>query len=245
MAEPSQRSVAHGLRDRLSEDVPLVAVSFRDRDLPHQALDAAGAGLDVAELRIDLFDRQEPEHVAEQAGLLSALPTIATVRVRSDGGAWTAGDAERRTLFEAVLPHVDALDLELSSPLLADLAPVARAAGKLVIASAHDFDGTPPAAALDGLARDARDAGADLVKIATAVTSAGDLRRLARFTLDHAEQGVIVIGMGARGMCSRVFFPALGSRITYTFVGEPFAPGQLNLEATCRELRLFYPQLSA
>jgi 3-dehydroquinate dehydratase-1 len=71
------------------------------------------------------------------------------------------------------------------------------------------------------------------------------VQTLASLTLSNRSIGVITIGMGAHGALSRVLFPALGSLMTYTFIGVPTAPGQLELEDTCRLLRTFYPNYAA
>jgi 3-dehydroquinate dehydratase I len=82
----------------------------------------------------------------------------------------------------------------------------------------------------------------DIVKVAARCNVPEDLQRLAAFTLAHREEGIIVVGMGPYGLSSRVFFPALGSLITYTFHGVPTAPGQLNCHDTLTYLNDFYPQ---
>ena len=67
------------------------------------------------------------------------------------------------------------------------------------------------------------------------------LQNLAEFTLAHRHRPLVTIGMGAAGAASRIFFPALGSLLTYTFLGAPTAPGQLTCEETLHYLTAFYP----
>lgn len=85
--------------------------------------------------------------------------------------------------------------------------------------------------------------GADFVKLSVMATSTDDLRALARFTLENADQGLIVIAMGAHGSPYRVFFPALGSRLTYAFMSHPVS-AQLPFDLTFEELRRFYPEFN-
>src|SRR5690606_33450116 len=117
----------------------------------------------------------------------------------------------------------------------------ARKAGVTSIASYHHFSVCPSVQRLQELADRSMDLGADVVKIAATCASPEELRRLARFTLDQADRGVIVIGMGAWAAASRIFFPALGSLLTYTFLGMPTAPGQLNCDDTIHYLSALYP----
>src|SRR5262249_29954853 len=160
----------------------------------------------------------------------AACPTIATIRSAAEGGAWDAPDRARLELFQHVMPYVDAVDVELSSEaIVADVVDAARPAGAVVIVSHPDFVGTPPDAELDAIVGCARDAGADYVKVAAMATSSDDVRRLAAFTVRHAASGLIVIAMGDLGSVSRVFFPALGSRLTYAHRGEHPVAGQLDL----------------
>ncbi|NLA36680.1 MAG: type I 3-dehydroquinate dehydratase, partial [Actinobacteria bacterium] len=79
-------------------------------------------------------------------------------------------------------------------------------------------------------------------KIAAMTTSDAEVRALAAFTIAHADEGVIVIAMGEHGTRSRVFFPALGSLLTFaTAPGAPVVSGQLSFDDTVAELARFYP----
>ncbi len=202
------------------------------------------SGVDILELRVDTFSRCYTEYVVAEAVRYAGLPLLGTIRSAAEGGGWNDTEAERLALFQAVMPHVGAVDIELSSTeILGDVVDGARAAGLTVIGSHHNFNETPADADLDSVAEAGRTAGVDIVKVAARCNSPADLRRLAAFTLRHGEQALVVIGMGPAGMLSRIFFPALGSLLTYTFLGAPSAPGQLNSEDTIKYLELFYGHL--
>jgi 3-dehydroquinate dehydratase-1 len=232
------------LRERLAEGVPLVAVSLGDDDAQRDAARVRDLGVDVAELRVDWYSSFEPGYVRGQVAMFRGLPTLATVRSKTDGGYWPGTEPERLRLYEALLPEVDAIDVELSAAeILPGVVDAAKAQDKLVVVSHHDFAGTPSADRLAGIAEGARAAGADLVKVSTMAHDAGDLRVLTAFTLQYQSMGLIVIAMGAQGAASRVFFPLLGSRITYSALGdgELHAPGQLPFSETARLLGTFSP----
>jgi 3-dehydroquinate dehydratase-1 len=234
------------LRERLSGGAPLVAVSFGDEDAAGQADRARAAGVDLAELRIDWHRSAEPADVLAAIAPFGAagLPTLATIRSRAEGGHWAGDDAARLRLFEAVLPVVDAVDVELSSTAIRPgVVAAARAADRPVIMSYHDFEKTPDGSFLEATVEAALGAGADVVKISTMAHGAGDLRVLAALLLRYPR--MIVIGMGAEGAGSRVFFPLLGSRVTYSAMGGRPAPGQLPFEETRRLLTLFSPEYGA
>ena len=59
---------------------------------------------------------------------------------------------------------------------------------------------------------------------------------------EHRRQQRIVIAMGAHGVASRVFFPLLGSLITYGYLHQAVAPGQLSLADLTAELRRYSPE---
>lgn len=233
----------NSVRTLLRGDVPLVAVSFSDHDSEHAAAEAQELGVDVAELRVDQFSRADPEHVVAQVRAFGALPVLVTVRAEHEGGGWRGTEAERLELFRAVAPLADAVDVELSSrDILADVIALGREHDAVVIVSYHNFDHTPDLADLKAVVAAAKEAGADIVKVSTMANSAHDVKRLASLLVETGDQAdLIVIAMGATGTLSRVFFPVLGSRLTYSFLGENRTSGQLGFTDTLDLLRRFYP----
>lgn len=214
-------------------DVPKVAVSLRD-GVPSRALTAMRrAGVDLVELRVDLFRSRDARRALAEVSRCRRFPVLATVRSAREGGRWTGSDAARIALFEALLTRVDAVDVELSSRrVLAAVAPAAKKAKKTLVVSFHDFKRTPTPAALRRIVRRARSAGADVVKIAARAVKSADVLSLGAFTAAHAEAGLITISMGREGAVSRVLFPALGSLVTFASYGKPTAPGQFDYAST-------------
>ena len=220
---------------------PHVAVAIRDgvdRATIEQALTA---GADLIELRIDQFSDTAPDHVRRELQQLTGLPRLGTIRSAQEGGSWTGSEAERLALFEAILPNVEAVDIEFSSKEIShEVVRQAKGLGKTVIGSFHDFEKTPRPNAFPGLMRQAEELDVDIVKIAAHCANQADLRLLAQVLLDHTDKNLIVLGMGPIGAPSRVLFPALGSLLTYTFLGAPTAPGQFSLEQTLQILGMVY-----
>src|SRR5256714_609940 len=89
-----------------------------------------------------------------------------------------------------------------------------------VVLSHHDFEGMPD---LDALARQMRALGCAHTKIAVTPRSFADNARV----LATIAPGMTLIGMGARGLYSRILAPFFGSELT--FAGSA-APGQFGLE---------------
>ncbi len=224
------------------DGTPRVVIAVRDGAPQEEVRNALEGGASIVELRIDQFSALDEESVLEEIEKYKGVPTLATIRSAKEGGDWTRPEAERLALFRAVVPHVDAVDIELSSKeILAEVLETAHAAGKPAIGSYHDFSKTPAITRLAAAVNDGVILELDIVKIAAYCKSWDDLKLLARFTLEHADKNLITVGMGPHGAASRIFFPVLGSLLTYTFAGEPTAPGQLNCDDTLKYLLDFFP----
>jgi 3-dehydroquinate dehydratase-1 len=222
--------------------LPRVAVALSDREVRDDAKRVAPL-VDVFELRIDRFSRLEPDYVAQVTSVARDLgvPLLATVRSATEGGAAALSDAERLALLRVVTPWVDAVDIELRSAICGDVVALARQHGKTTIVSLHDFDATPTRAVLDAAIATAHEVGGDIAKIATAVASPADLAILVDVLRAPSQGSLIVIGMGTDGLASRVFFPLLGSLLTWGFLNTEGAPGQLQLTQLVDELCHYAP----
>jgi 3-dehydroquinate dehydratase-1 len=231
-------SVELGSRPRIV--VPLVDAGARTDAAQAKAL------VDIFELRIDLFESHDAAAVARLCEGVRAegVALIATVRSREEGGGAALGDDARLRLFEAVLPHVDALDIEHRAAIRDRVIALAHGAAKNVIVSHHDFHRTPSDRDLAAMADEARAAGADLVKLATTAQSFADVERLFGVLLSQRSKGLVAISLGPYGSASRVFFPLFGSLLTYAYLHDAVAPGQLSLQDLRAELQRYDPDFA-
>ena len=148
-------------------------------------------------------------------------PLLFTCRPRSEGGRHDDRDAagRRGLLKEAARRGFDYVDVEYKSGFL-DV--IAEKAGKGLVLSYHDLEGTPRD--LDGLYAAMAEQGADIVKIAVTARSIVDLGRLFDFAERRAAAGgppLVPIAMGPLGIASRI----LGGRYGAPFVFASAAPG--------------------
>ncbi len=178
--------------------------------------------LDAVEVRVDSLPK--PPGCEDIARL--PLPAIVTVRDRAEGGALDLSGQERSGLYLELLPVSAAIDLEIKNlkPLAAVVAK-AHDLKKPVIASFHDFTGTPTVKFLKKLASQARAAGADCVKIAATPRSPAELGILLS-ALEEIGPPVAIMGMGPLGKISRLALARCGSCLNYSWVGRPQVPGQ-------------------
>lgn len=190
------------------------------------AIKAKQYGADLLEIRIDLLD-------VDAHGLLMdlkkpGLPLIITNRMKQEGGEWAGSEEERIQTLISLLPLADAVDIELCAQKRDIVIKKAKSLGKTVIISMHDFQSTPPFDIMMGVIRESFEAGADIAKLAVMPHSLEDVLRLLEVTL-RSEGAVCTIAMGDIGRHSRVVAPIYGSIMTYGYVDNPTAPGQLSV----------------
>ena len=205
---------------------------------------ALALGADMLELRVDTFKDRSTESLVKAFQRLKkikgvkGIPILLTVRSKDEGARFEIKDGARLEIFRALIPFVDAVDIELgSTAILPHVVGQAKKNRKTIIVSSHDFNGTPTDKRLEAIISAGLAAGADVVKIAAYVRDASDVRRLAGLLVKHDK--LIVIPMGEYGTPFRVFFPVLGSLSTYGSATGKTAPGQLCLKDVISAFRAF------
>lgn len=185
-------------------------------------LAALPAAPDWIEIRLDAVVPPD-----EAWRILRQRPLLLTVRSAKEGGKRRLHPAERQRLFLEHLACASYLDVEIAS--LRELRPVhlaANRAGVGLVASFHDFDGTPPLRRLKSLAGQAIAAGAVVLKVATTTDDALALGRLLEFLGTEKRLPIAAMGMGRLGRVSRLTLAAAGSILNYVSLGPPAATGQ-------------------
>ncbi len=215
----------------------VVAIIDEYLDMHHiKALATQGA--DILEIRMDLLGNDIPSlcFFIDKIKKTSDFPCIATLRETAEN------KNIRIDIFKAVMPFVDAVDIEIDAPINKEV--IALAHGKTIIVSEHDFEKTPDLSHLEKIAAKANSLGASIIKIATMAHNYQDLIRLMDFTAGK-RKNLVTIAMGEHGAISRVAAPVFGSLFTYGFVKKSVAPGQLSVQKLIEELRLYYPGFEA
>lgn len=208
---------------------PLIVVPVTDRVL---SSDATPTDADIIEVRVDMFSDVTTDGVVRAVVAIRdkfGKPAIVTVRRSEEGGALLLSDDERLAIFQSLVDHCDAIDIEINSAIFGSVVALAQRHRKAVLASFHDFSGTPQMTELIGIVEKGRSFLADIVKIAVMPKNRHDLQTLTSLTLKYYDQGIITIGMGLLGMSSRIYLPMIGSLMAYASLDEETAPGQLSL----------------
>jgi 3-dehydroquinate dehydratase type I len=125
----------------------------------------------------------------------------------------------------AVAAGIDLIDVEWNESL------GAIRYRERVVLSHHDYDAMP---AVETLLDAMRARGCAHTKLAVSPETLDDNLRL----LSHSGAGVTVIGMGERGLFSRILAPFRGSELAFVAGGAVAAPAQLTLE---RALEIYGP----
>lgn len=220
---------------------PLIAGVIAEEAKKATIRKAVKGGADILEFRADTFKSLEIPHLSgeiKKVRDLGKLPVLLTVRSKKEGGARSIPERERERIFEALIPFADMIDIELSSSgSLKNVLNFARRQGKKVILSYHNFKSTPSPEKLRAIVKKGRAAGADLVKIAACAKGPEDIKKLTGLLMEFKD--LIVIGMGPYGAFSRVFFPFVGSAVTYGSISAKTAPGQLTLDEIKKEFDFY------
>jgi len=213
------------IQQRKNAEVPLPGSIVGTIHTPagFAAAGRAATVIDFVEIRADCLP---PSTSARGASRLS-LPYILTARHPEEGGHGELSDADRQDRIAPLLGAAAFLDLELRAVRsMQSTIRAARESGVGLIVSFHDFVSTPAASTLRGVVERAAGAGADVVKIATTLSSASDLARLLALLDMTPRPPLAVMGMGDLGKISRLVLAKAGSVLNYGWLAAPQVPGQ-------------------
>jgi 3-dehydroquinate dehydratase/shikimate dehydrogenase len=177
----------------------------RHASLAEEWDEAAKAGVDLVELRIDCL-RRDPD----LKRILKDRPTpvVFTIRRGIDGGLWRGNEEKRQQLLrEAVALGVDYIDLEM------DIAPKIRRFGKTKrIVSYHNMKTTP--VDVQDIAEKCEEMDPDIVKIATTASTLAEASRILHLGVT-GKFPTIPIAMGEIGVFTRILGAKFGAPFTY------------------------------
>jgi len=177
----------------------------RHSSLAEEWKEAADAGVDLVELRIDCL-RRDPD--LKRILKTRPTPAVFTIRRGVDGGLWRGNEDKRQQILrEAVVLGVDYVDLEV------DIASKIRRFGKTKrIISYHNLKTTP--VDLADIAEKCETLDPDVVKVATAASTLAEASRVLHVGVT-AKAPTIPIAMGELGVFTRILGPKYGAPFTY------------------------------
>jgi 3-dehydroquinate dehydratase-1 len=238
-------------RVRIGESPKLVATVSSPQKLSRIA-EAKKVGADIVELRLDYLSHWPEEKVlalVKRAAAVSDLPIIATLRAPREGGARRDGiladEKRREAVFKSLIPHVQAVDIELSSSILGEVIAAAHREGKTAIVSYHHFQSTPSLTRLRGLANLCKAKGGDIVKLVTVTHTPVEMIRLLSLLHERPCHPLAAFAMGKHAMLSRLMAHFFQSSLLYAGLSSnnssvPAAPGQPTMEKMRGLLKQFH-----
>ena len=209
-----------------------------------------GLGADVLEIRFDLLLKNASDFEKYSAGgfdenlitqLLSwaeeakktGLLTIGTLRTNREGGAYSGSEEDRFALIEKIIPKVDFMDVECENDqqnILKCKFAAEKSNTKLILSS-HFFNDTPTVEKMENVLLDSFEKGADIAKIAVMPKTADDVLNLYKAGLKSEKPNALcLIAMGEIGKQTRIAAPFYGSVLSYGYIDEVAAPGQLRVD---------------
>lgn len=193
---------------------------------------------DMMEVRLDLVEG-DPLKVIRSIRSATCLPLIATNRWRAEGGLFRGTEKERMDLLHQASEYADFVDIELRAKLKDELL---RKIDKPAIVSYHDFTRMPSPEELRSTLCEIFETGASIAKIAVTPGYLRDNLTLLEL-LFEADRPLCVISMGELGRHMRAIAPIYGSALTYGYVSEASAPGQMSVGELKQLLTLLGPPI--
>lgn len=208
--------------------------------------------LDAIEIRCDYVGQTDGKDFAdltrETYKLAGDKPVLLTFRDKTEGGARHVSDQWYADFYYEVLKNgqFDWIDIEQFRDIevCREINRKAKAAGKVVMYSDHEFGWTPSEEEMIRrlVFQDAE--GSDILKLAVMAHNTGDALRLMNATWKvrnyFSGKPMLTMAMGRWGVLSRCTGEFTGSDLTFAMVGgTPSAPGQIDY----RDLKLIHNHL--
>lgn len=199
--------------------------------------------IDLVELRADCLTEDQQLKIREFPQMID-VPAILTVRRKSDGGNFSAGEGSRAVIMAKGLAYANLdktknfayIDLEddFNVPSIEE---AARAFGIRIIRSFHNITG--PVQHIEFKIQGMSRFNDEIYKIAFKPNSLSDVSRLFKEAEKLEKKDVILIAMGSFGFATRVLSGKLNSFITFTSPSHESgalqaAPGQIDPETLCK-----------
>jgi len=195
-------------------------------------------GADLIEVRVDalLASGVDSEKILD-ALRIRKNAVLLTLRVPEEGGIYPWASEERKALFTALLPDVEAIDVELASVKELDSVLALAKRSKIgVILSAHSIHRPVTPATFKRWTASLIRMKPTIAKIAIHLGTRKDLIPLTKLLLEKPSQRWALMGLGPLGHLSRLILGSIGSALVYGYIDQPAAPGQSSLVELREEL---------
>lgn len=221
--------------------IPIVGIT--KSDILKEAENICKLKADVAEWRSDwyedIFDSAEVAGtLRELRKVLKDIPLLFTFRTAKEGGEKEI-DGEHYVRLNQEAAHtkkVDLIDVEMGrgDEAVESIIDIAHRYDVKIIASNHDFRGTPDKDEIVSRLCRMQKLGADIAKIAVMPQCKKDVLTLLAATEEmaarHGDTPIITMSMSGAGVISRLCGEVFGSALTFGAAKKTSAPGQMRAE---------------
>lgn len=234
--------------------VPIIGTT--KEDIINEAKTFDTIPVDVVEWRADWFEdvfdfARVLDVLKDLRSVLGNTPLLMTFRTSKEGGKKAIESAAYAELniMAARSGYVDLIDVEAftSEETVGQIIKSAHEAGVKVVASNHDFFGTPKKDEIIRRLRKMQDLGADIPKIAVMPQNKKDVLTLLAATeemvSEYADRPIITMSMSGTGVISRLCGEVFGSALTFGAAGKASAPGQMEVHNLNTVLNLLHNAL--
>ena len=195
--------------------------------------------LDIVEIRSDALDNMSrSEHLSlvnEVCSELTDLPIIYTYRTSHEGGSGSKSYAEYKDLLMDVIIKcdIDIIDIEFvtGGKVISEIVECAGEHGRMVLLSHHNFKETPRLEEMQKMLYNMHSAGGEILKLAFLPNDADDvvnMLKIVKIGKEAIGNKVIGISMGELGKVTRLAGGDFGSCLTYGYITNNSAPGQVH-----------------
>jgi 3-dehydroquinate dehydratase-1 len=230
---------------RIGEGKPLVCVPIMEET--HEGIIREAGRLcarhtEMIEWRVDAFSEAGSLNairavLAELKDIVSDTIFVYTLRSKNQGGLMDLSAEEICDIHQVAAESgvVDLIDVEYfeGKRPVREISQLKKR-GVHVIASHHDFEGTPERGVMRTLLEQIAESGADIVKLAVMPHSKSDVLDLLEetnfFHETYPGQPLITMSMGELGAVSRIAGETFGSCVTFGAGSRASAPGQLPMD---------------
>ena len=227
----------------IGEGMPKICVPITgttEDEILEQADMILESPFDLVEWRVDFYE--DVFKTAKTLEVLKSLrekfadaPLLFTFRTENEGGKYIS-TSDYLNLLMAVCESqlVDLVDVEIfmAEAAVKTIIEIAHTHNVKVIASNHDFKKTPDILTILSRLDKMDNMNADILKIAAMPTSKEDVINLLSATVKAKQliedKPIVTMSMGHLGLITRLCGEFSGSAITFGFVGEESAPGQID-----------------
>ncbi|MBO1199888.1 type I 3-dehydroquinate dehydratase [Staphylococcus simiae] len=235
-------------------DVKVVVTIAPEQIITQQLIDEIKvkiADIDIVELRIDQLHDVSKEAIRvlikDLRSILNQQQLLVTYRTNQQGGKGNLLQDDYINLLYmlAETKDIDIIDIEwdqhidvnLYQHMIATVQPMTK-----VILSHHNFDETPTQEELNFIYYKMQKFQPDYVKVAVMPQDKDDVIKLLQ-AMSLASQSisskVVGISMSHLGLVSRTAQGVFGGSLTYGCLGEPQAPGQIDVSQLSRQIALY------